>query len=176
MPNSLAKIHDCERRTLPTCSAPPPQATNFSGKNYTNQTGRFPVTSIRGFKYIMVAYDHDSNTIHAKPMKNCSGPELLKNYTEIHNLLSESGLAPKMHYLDNECPTVLQKFMTAKDERFQLVPPHLHRRNSAERVIQTFKNHFIAGLASVNKHFPVHLWFRLLPHCLIPSYYSPRNY
>ena len=99
----------------------------------------------------MVAYEHDSNTIHPKPMKNRSGPDLLKSYTAIHNLLSERGLARKMYYLDNECPTVLQKFMTAKDERFQLVPPHLHIRNSAERAIQKFKNHFIAGLASVKK-------------------------
>ena len=106
---------------------------------------------------IMVAYDHDSNTIQSKPMKNSSGPELLKGYTTIHNLLSERGLAPKMNYLDNECPKVLQQFMKEKEERFQLVPPHPHRRNSAERAIQTFKNHFIAGLASVNKNFPVHL-------------------
>ena len=132
------------------------QATNFSGENYTDQTGRFPVTSSSGFKYIMVAYDHDSNTIHAELMKNQSGPELLKSYTTIHNLLSKLGLAPQMHYLDNDCPTVLQKFMTAKDEHFQLVPPHPHRKNSAERAIQTFRNYFIAGLASVKK-IPVHL-------------------
>ena len=128
----------------------------------------------------MVAYDHDSNTIHAKPMKNCNGPDILKYYTTIHNLLSERGLAPKMHYLDNKCPKVLQKNMTEKDESFQLVPPHLHSRNSAERAIHTFKNHFIAGLASVNKHFPVHLWCRLLPHCLLalnllrPSRINPK--
>ena len=83
------------------------------------------MTSSSGFKYIIVAYDHNSNTIHAELMKNCSDPELLKGYTKIHNLLSESGIAPKMHYIDNECPTVLQQFMTEKDERFQLVPPHL---------------------------------------------------
>ena len=128
----------------------------------------------------MVAYNHNSNTIHAKPMNNCSGPELLNIYTTIHNLLSEGGLAPKMHYLDNEFPTVLQKFMTAKDERFQLVPPHLYRQNSAERAIQTFKNHFIAALASVKKNFPVNLWCRLLPHCLLtlnllrPSQINPK--
>ena len=143
------------------------QATDISGKIYINQTGRFFITSSRGFKYIIVAYDHDSNTIHAKPMKNHSGPDLLKSYTAIHNLLSKRGLAPKMHYIDNECPTVLQKFMTARDERFQLVPPHLHQQNSAEWAIQTFKNNFIAGLASVNKIFPVHLWCKLLPHCLL---------
>ena len=55
----------------------------------------------------MVAYDYDSNKIHSEPMKNCSSPELLKGYTTIHNLLSERGLAPKMHYLENEFPKVL---------------------------------------------------------------------
>ena len=115
----------------------------------------------------MVAYDHDSNTIHVEHMKNRNGQELLKGYTTIHNLFSERGLSPKMHYIDNECPKVLQQFMTEKEELFQLVPPHLHRRNSAERAIQTFKNHFIAGLASVKKNFPIHIWCRLLPHCLL---------
>ena len=85
-----------------------------------------------------------------------------------------------MHYLDNKCPKVLQQFMTEKDKRFQLVPPHLHRSNSAERAIQKFKNYFITGLASVNKNFPVHLWCRLLPHCLLtlnllrPSIINPK--
>ena len=133
------------------------QATDLSVKFYTDQTGRLPVTSSRGFKYNMVAYDHDSNTIHAEPMKNSSGLELLKGYTTIHNLLSERRLAPKMHYLDNECPKVLQQFRTDKEKHFQLVPPHLRRRNLVESEIQTFKNHFIAGLASVNKNFPVHI-------------------
>ena len=45
------------------------QATDFAGKVYTDQTGRFPVTSNRGYKYIRVAYDYDSNTIYAEPMK-----------------------------------------------------------------------------------------------------------
>ena len=33
------------------------QATDLSRKFYTDQTGRFPVTSSRSFKYIMVSYD-----------------------------------------------------------------------------------------------------------------------
>ena len=60
------------------------QATDFSGNFFTDQTGWFPVRSVRGFKYIMVAYDHDSSTIHAEPMNNHSGPKLLKSYTTIH--------------------------------------------------------------------------------------------
>ena len=63
-------------------------SNRFLRKNYTDQTGRFPVTYSRGYKYIVVAYDYDLRMIHAKPMKNCSGPELLKGYKTIHNLLS----------------------------------------------------------------------------------------
>ena len=50
---------------------------------------------------------------------------------------------------------------------FQLVPPAVHRRNAAERAIRTFKNHFIAGLCSVDKDFPLHLWDALIPQAEI---------
>ena len=53
--------------------------------------------------------------------------------------------------------------MTDENIDFQLVPPGMHRRNAAERAIRTFKNHFIAGLCSVDKDLPLHLWDRLLP-------------
>jgi hypothetical protein len=46
-------------------------------------------------------------------------------------------------------------------------PPHCHRRNAAERAIRTFKEHFVAGLSSVDPTFPLHLWDRLLPQAEI---------
>jgi hypothetical protein len=65
--------------------------------------------------------------------------------------------------LDNEAPSGLKHFMKAKAVDLKLVPPHLHRRNAAERAIHIFKNqHFIAGLSSTNKNFPMHLWDQLL--------------
>ena len=45
---------------------------------------------------------------------------------------------------------------------YQLVPPHIHRRNLAERAIKTFKDHLLAALAGVDATFPMHLWCRLL--------------
>ena len=39
----------------------------------------------------------------------------------------------------------------------------MHRRNIAERAIRTFKAHFIAGLCSTHKNFPLNLWDRLVP-------------
>ena len=53
------------------------------------------------------------------------------------------------------------------NEKFQLVPPHIHRRNSAERAIRTFKEHFISGLSSTHKDLPLHLWFQLIPHAIL---------
>ena len=38
----------------------------------------------------------------------------------------------------------------------------MHRTNTAERAIRTFKNHFIAGLCSIHDEFPMHEWDRLL--------------
>ena len=46
---------------------------------------------------------------------------------------------------------------------YQLVPPHIHRRNASERAIRIFKNHFIAGLASTDPNFHLSNWCRLLP-------------
>jgi hypothetical protein len=43
----------------------------------------------------------------------------------------------------------------------------VHRANAAERAIRTFKNHFIAGLCSTDKLFPLNLWDQLLPQAEI---------
>jgi hypothetical protein len=40
-------------------------STVDAGKIYTDQTGRFPVLSNRGSKYIMVLYEYDDNAIMA---------------------------------------------------------------------------------------------------------------
>ena len=57
--------------------------------------------------------------------------------------------------------------MEKRKVAFQLVPPHNHRANAAEREIQTFKNHFKAGLASLDPNFPVCEWDRLLPQAFL---------
>jgi hypothetical protein len=46
--------------------------------------------------------------------------------------------------------------------QYQLIPPHDHRCNIAEKAIQVFKAHFISILCGADKTFPLHLWDRLL--------------
>jgi hypothetical protein len=45
-------------------------------KSYSNQTGKFPVQSSRGYNYVMVLYDYDSNAILSKPLKTRQASEL----------------------------------------------------------------------------------------------------
>jgi hypothetical protein len=81
--------------------------------------------------------------------------------------LHNRGFRPKIHWLDNEASEELKQFNKSKQIEFQLVPPHMHRRNAAEREIGTWKNHFVAGLCSTDTRFPMHLWDRLLEQASI---------
>jgi hypothetical protein len=50
-------------------------ATIDAGQIYTDQTGRSPVVSSKGNKYIMILYDYDGNAILAQPIKDRTAPE-----------------------------------------------------------------------------------------------------
>jgi hypothetical protein len=75
----------------------------------------------------------------------------------------ERGFTPKYQRLDNKTLAAFKSNLRLKGINFQLVPPHNHCQNAAERAIQTFKNHFVAILCGTDKIFPLHLWCRLLP-------------
>eukprot|EP00957_Ditylum_brightwellii_P038723 2926657-Ditylum_brightwellii.AAC.1 len=40
------------------------------GTLYTNLTGKFPLKSVSGGKYVLIAYDYDSNAILEKVVKS----------------------------------------------------------------------------------------------------------
>jgi hypothetical protein len=76
--------------------------------------------------------------------------------------LTVKGFKPKLQTLDSEASTALKNFFTVNDIAYQLVSPNCHRRNAAKRAIRPFKEHFVAGLSSVDPAFPLHLWDRIL--------------
>jgi hypothetical protein len=139
----------------------------YAGQIYTDQTGRFPVVSIKGNKYIMILYDYDSNAILAQPIKDQTASELLEAFQGLEQELVARGLKPKMMKLDNEASKLLKTYLRQQDITLQVVPPYSHRRNSAERAIISFKDHLISGLCSTGKSFPIHLLDRLLPQAVI---------
>jgi hypothetical protein len=137
------------------------------GQLYTDLTGKFPVQSSKGNSCVMDCYIYDCNYVKVIPMKSRSTSEWVKAYDTIHQELTVKGFKPKLQTLDNEASAALKNLFTVNDIAYQLVPPHCHRRNAAERAIRTFKEHFVAGLYSVDPAFPLHLWDRLLPQAEI---------
>ena len=163
--------------TIYAATLDPKQPT---GNSFSDLTGRFPIQSNHGANYIFMLYDYDSNAILVRPLRNRSAHEIQRVFTSVHAYLVTRGLRPRLHTLDNEASTILKEFLTAENVEYQLVPPHIHQCNSAERAIQTFKNHFIAGLASTDPNFPLSNWCRLLPQAeltlnlLRPSQLNPK--
>jgi hypothetical protein len=137
------------------------------GQLYIDLTGKFPVRSSKGNSYVMVCYIYDCNYIKVIPMKSRSDSEWVKAYASVHQDLTVKGFKPKLQTLNNEAFVALKNFFTEHDVDCQLVPPHCHRRNAAERAIRTFKEHFVAGLSSVDPSFTLRLWDRLLPQAQI---------
>jgi len=134
---------------------------------HTDQTGRFPAISTRGSQYIMVLVEVDGNYIDTEPMKNRTEGSIIKAYTALWARIAELGtVKPRTHLLDNEASAAF-KAEIRKNCTLQLIPPDNHRRNLAERAIQTFKSHFTAILAGIVDNFPMNLWDRLLPQMVL---------
>jgi hypothetical protein len=133
------------------------------GQLYTDLTENFSVRSSKGNSYIMVCYIYDCNYVKVAPMNSLSASEWVKACDHIHQEPTAKGFKPKLQTLDNKAFAALKHFFTANDMEYQLVPTHCRPHNAAERAIQTFKEHFVAGISSVDPTFPFHLWDRLLP-------------
>lgn len=135
---------------------------------YSNQTGKFPITSAQGHKYIMVAVELDGNYINEEAMTTRSAESLTKAYKVIKTRWDAIGVITlNWHMLDNGAPELLKQAICESGCKVELTPANLHRRNAAEKAIQTFKSHLIAVLAGMSDTFPIHQWDKLLPQTVL---------
>jgi hypothetical protein len=130
---------------------------------YSDQTGRFPVVSSQGHKYIMVLIEVDGNYIAFEPMKSREASEMIRAYNEIMDRLQSQGIKPTKQMLDNEISNDYREAIEKRGIAVELMPPDNHRRNLAERAIQTAKGHIIANIIGCDESFPIREWNRLLP-------------
>jgi hypothetical protein len=100
-------------------------------------------------------------------MKSKSGAERVNACGVVYDEMTAKCFIPKLQKMDNEASAALKNYFTEKDMNYQLVPPHCHITNAAERAIRTFKEHFKAGFATVDTDLPAHSWDRLLPQAEI---------
>jgi hypothetical protein len=84
-------------------------------------------------------------------------------YKAHFEMLEAKGYTPKVNVMDNQATMYIKQFLTKKECKLQLVKPFNHCLNAAECVIQTFKDAFIAKLATTDTNFPLQLWDKLVP-------------
>jgi hypothetical protein len=152
-------------KTFDVCGTIIPFVATRTG--YHDLTGAFPHKSSRGNQYIFVLYDYDGNAILTQPIKNRQAATIRDAWLSLHQVLQRSGNAPNLYIMDNEASSDIKDAMFKHKISFQLAPPHMHRRNAAERAIRTFKNHFVAGFSTTDPNFPVSEWDRLLDQATI---------
>ncbi len=89
--------------------------------------------------------------------------EVSTAYNAIMTCLAARGHSVDLQILDNEASVEYKKAITFKwNAKFQLALPDMHCQNRAEHAICTFKDHFLAILASINSAFPPYIWDLLL--------------
>jgi hypothetical protein len=76
-------------------------------------------------------------------MENRGDKDTVRAFDLLMQSLIIRGLKPSLKSLENESSLALRNYLTKQGIDYQLAPPHIHRRNNAERAIQTFKNYFI---------------------------------
>ncbi len=136
-------------------------ADRHSGVIYNNLTGYFPFVSFNGSVCILVVYHYEANTIFATPIAGLDNHSIFNGYKKNFDELAAKGCKPKLNDMVNQATKQINTFLTAEECKLQLVEPHNHHVNAAERVIQAFKDAFISALATTDKDFPLqHDWNR----------------
>ena len=134
----------------------------------TDLPGRYPVTSARGYKYIFILYNHDTNFIHACPIKSRKAEDLILGFTTCYAEMKQNGFTATKLKLDNEISKLfIHHIKDVEKIDYQQVSAGNHRTNQAERAILDFKNHFISILSGADPDFPTNCWDLLLPQTII---------
>ena len=76
--------------------------------------------------------------------RNRQGKVITEAYTKCYERLTWHGHVVKNFIMDNECSADLRRVIRKVNGDFQLVPPHIHRRNASEKAIRTEKKSFIS--------------------------------
>ena len=73
------------------------------------------------------------------PIKSRHTGNIIAAWEATFKILKHHGEAHKIHILDNECSNDMKDTFIDAGVKYQLVPLHMHIRNTAERSIRTVK-------------------------------------
>ena len=129
-----------------------------AGRAHSDATGALPQRGRSGALFQIVFYHEDSNVIHVETTKSRSGPELLGALQRAMKFFTDRGAPPLLIRMDNECSELTRTWLATTPTKLELTPVAQHRTNKAERAISTWKDHFIATLATTDPNCPLSLW------------------
>ena len=106
--------------------------------------------------------------------------KMCKSYERLIQRMNQNGIKIKKCILNNEASEEFLQMIWWQGIKYQKVPSQMHGWNMAEKAISTFKVHFKAILAGIDKSFPMHQWDRLLPQAehtlnmILPTNIAPK--
>jgi hypothetical protein len=119
--------------------------------------------SYDGSVCFFILYHYESNALLGTPIAGLDDISIFEAYKKQFENFAAEGFKPKLNVMDNQATKHIKKILNKNEGKLQLIEPHNHRVNAAERAIQTFKDAFIAALATTDSNFPLQLWDRLMP-------------
>jgi hypothetical protein len=105
-----------------------------------------------------VMYHYETNAIFATPIPSQDSKSISAAFVINFEFLVSKGYFPKIKVINSQATKVIKAFLKPKDVSLQLVEPHNHRVNAADRAIKIFKNRFIGTLGITDVDFPIQLW------------------
>ena len=80
-----------------------------------------------------------------------------KIYLKITEYFKSKVYHPTLHFIDNEKVTGIQDYYRVNKIEYQFNPPNVHRSNSDERDIRTWKDHLLSVISTTHSQFPLYL-------------------
>ena len=84
----------------------------LNNKSYMDLCGRFPYTSSRGSKYLLIVYDHDSNLIEGIPLKSRNASEITEKWQILYDKITQNTVETTFWILDNEASKLLKSALS----------------------------------------------------------------
>ena len=128
-------------------------------KMFGDFTGRLDKPSCDGQVAFMIFFHSKANYIKVEPIHGGEGQS--KAYHKAYEFFESKGLGGNWFIGDNAVSEATRKWFKDKGINVVIVPPYQHRANVAERMIQTFKGHFITILHATSRSFPMAFWHHL---------------
>ena len=85
----------------------------------------------------MVMYHYDTNVIWGLPLKKRTASDIVSTWKNLNAEFMSKGYKPNLFIFDNEFSGEFRAALQDENITLQLVTPHMHRNNPAERAIQT---------------------------------------